>query len=859
MRKTMCLFSATALLSACGGDDPAGSAGDQPPPIQTLSGDSGKADGRVFEVLDYFTDTLGLDLVDFLEIESDLASDALNEALSVVDFASVEVDTTRLYGVDSVPDEREGMFLVRDIGGLHSDLLRRFGEQDFVTRFNGMRRDALDRGDHAYFGESRFTVDLGTGKSFRTTAAGWGVGVGFDAGAAVTASVVAGYNGDIDDILKAPLGSISDIRHWVLPRTLDDLEALTAGESVGLRGRGRVGVNAGASIPVFAFADGGVVTVSARFAMGARAQLSGDLDIQVMRGEGNDLYIDVGVGNATIVGAHAAIEPGYGLAAVPAFYAFEVLGHEFELGDVADKIAKNMFKKALRYTGLDHTGVRGEVEIRNDRVTVNRFRFDLSQRSEELEQAVILAAGGDVRLAQTLADRPGAGVVSLVSLEREFNARRTYLGAQLAGLRWFTANAERHGTVFIETPEGVREFVIDEISRDTGRWFDESGWDRQVVVAQRWKDGQFFGATSNLRLTMRESDRWARRDAILDHLDALLLPVVGFDPLYKELGPEADELIAHLSEICDCREFDEENNCVGLDDDCVPEAIDDGTVQTWRTAARQSADAVLTQVSDAGLAPEFDQASKLAAELMRVKLAVSDVVDDQAGRSVSLSKGLLLLDARISQAGLDEIFQHTDRVQFEQRMSEILRLIVHNRFRQDYPRAMDKALDKVDKESDRLEDLTEIFGESQDEYGAIAEAAAIRIAGAPIGEGARVLVTEEGQATADGLTIRTIAHEKGAMAARFVDALVDRANDRSFLERLLEVLTLGLADPVGFRDSHLVAYTLLSLSPQSERELLVSLEFDDDDAPEPVRAYLRGAEADLIEAGEFDLDTLLGR
>ena len=192
-------------------------------------------------------------------------------------------------------------------------------------------------------------------------------------------------------------------------------------------------------------------------------------------------------------------------------------------------------------------------------------------------------------------------------------------------------------------------------------------------------------------------------------------------------------------------------------------------------------------------------------------------------------------------------------------MAEIIRLIVHNRFRLDYAQAMEKSAKKVRKESDRLEDLREIFVESKDEYGAIADAAAIRIAGAPIGEGAHVLVTSEGVAEAEALTVRTIAHEKGAMATRFVDRLLDRANDQSFLEGLLEVLTLGLADPVGFRDSHLIAYTLLSLTPQSEREMLISLEFEDDDAPEAVRAYMRGAEADLIEAGEFDLDTLLGR
>lgn len=860
MRNLTYVFCAAVLLSACGGDeDPAGSAGDQPPPVQTLAGDSGKADGRVFEVLDYFTDTLGLDLVDFLEIEADLASDALNAALDVVEFADVEVDPTRLYGVDAVPDERDGVFIVQDIAGLHSDLLRRFGEQDFVAQLNGMRRAALERGDHKYFGESRFRVQLGGGKSFNTGAAGWSVGVGFDAGRDVTATVVAGYDAEIDDILRAPLGSISDIRHWVLPRNVDDLESLTVGESVGLRGQGRVGLNAGASVPVFAFADGGVVTVSARFALGARAQLVGELDIQIMRGEGDDLFVDVGVGNAKVQGAHAALEPSYGLAPIPALYEFQILGREFELGDVADKVAKNVFRKALRYTGLDRSGVRGEVEISQDRVTVNRFRFDLAQRGAELDKAIILAAGGDVRMAQTLADRSDSGVQSLVSLEREFNARRTYVGAQLAGMRWFTEEAERQGTVFVETPDGVREFVIDEISRDTGRWFDESGWDRQVVVAQRWQDGQFVGATSNLRLIMRESDRWARRDAVLDHLDAMLLPAVGFEGLYEQLGPQADQLIGLLSDVCDCSEFDDDNTCVGLDDDCVADAIEDGTVPAWRTATRQAADDALLKVSDAGLAGEFDPASKLAADLMNVKLAMSDVIDGEAGRTVSYSKGLLLLDARITQAGLDAIFRDTDSTQFQNRMTELLRLIVHDRFRKDYGRAKDNALDKVDAESDRLEDLTKIFDESRDEYGSIADAAAIRIAGAPIGEGARVLVTEEGDANEDELTIRTIAHEKGAMSARFVDALLDRANDRSFLEGFLEVLTLGLADPVGFRDTHLVAYTLLSLSPQSERELLVNLEFDDDDAPEPVRAYLRGANADLIEAGEFDLDTLLGR
>ena len=88
-------------------------------------------------------------------------------------------------------------------------------------------------------------------------------------------------------------------------------------------------------------------------------------------------------------------------------------------------------------------------------------------------------------------------------------------------------------------------------------------------------------------------------------------------------------------------------------------------------------------------------------------------------------------------------------------------------------------------------------------------------------------------------------HTAGQSLAPFLDQTIKASE-----------LSLGLADPLGFESHHLVAYTLLTFMEPSERELLTEMDFQEEHF-EDLRAYSRGADADLIRAGQYDLELLL--
>jgi len=68
-------------------------------------------------------------------------------------------------------------------------------------------------------------------------------------------------------------------------------------------------------------------------------------------------------------------------------------------------------------------------------------------------------------------------------------------------------------------------------SRCSGEVLPPWGIERLLVTSQTWKGGDYERATANLRLAVSEADRFTDRDQILDHVDALLRPVLPFDDL----------------------------------------------------------------------------------------------------------------------------------------------------------------------------------------------------------------------------------------------------------------------------------------------------------------------------------------
>ena len=103
-----------------------------------------------------------------------------------------------------------------------------------------------------------------------------------------------------------------------------------------------------------------------------------------------------------------------------------------------------------------------------------------------------------------------------------------------------------------------------------------------------------------------------------------------------------------------------------------------------------------------------------------------------------------------------------------------------------------------------------------------------------------VLIPEDDR---DDMQLATIAEHKGEVMEALVPELVDLSDDGIFED---------LDEPAAF----IVGYSMLYMAEPSDIELLTSYTFEDDDAPEDVQLYSRGT-ADMIDAGQFNLETLL--
>jgi hypothetical protein len=117
--------------------------------------------------------------------------------------------------------------------------------------------------------------------------------------------------------------------------------------------------------------------------------------------------------------------------------------------------------------------------------------------------------------------------------------------------------------------------------------------------------------------------------------------------------------------------------------------------------------------------------------------------------------------------------------------------------------------------------------------------------GEQIGDYGHLIIIPEENPEAE-LDAASIAEHKGRIMEETIPELVEVAEDGIFGD---------LDEPTQF----VMAYALLWMANPSEVELLVKYVFNDEDdlAFEDVNVYSRGTEP-LIDAGQFDLDQLLG-
>ncbi len=848
LRAILVVLGSVFIIAGCGSEGGTEPESETPAlePVGSLAGDTGKADGITFRIKDFFRHTRELVLSDLTDRVAELATDKVNDLLSELPFADIRISETELFGLEA---GSSGGSTIHSLPSLQASLSQRFGAKDFVAGINELRVKHLEQSGDEVFGENTFRVDLSVDPSFSTDLAGFAASLGFGVRDRISARVVQAYPNNFKALLREPLKSAKEMRHFVLPRDARDVVSMNPGESVTLSGEGTLGLNVAANLPILAFDPIEYLVITTRFSLGARAMLQGVLDVQLIRGEGNTAYVEIGMTNTKVRSIRAGVSTGFGLVEIPSLLEVSVLGKEYTLGEIAEKVISNYLTKSK----LLSYGVEGIASGSNSRMTLSRFSFDLSDTDGDAAKALTQAVAGDVRLAQALADRQGSGVVEMVSFERTKNTSRRYLGAHVASMAFFRELRTNEGRIYIQDGDYAEEILFEELRKASGAFFAKWGYTRLLLFAQHWLQGVFVDATSNLRLAVTEADKLTSRDQVLDHVDALLLTAMPFNDLYHILTGSFEELSDRVDESCKECQNDDDWHCEQEYEKCVDKLIKPDEVEAWRKRLEamitDSLEAIRSSGDDASTAERIEIADKL----LHLKLLLSSIRETNAAIKDTAGRTAILLDVRITQGGLNQLFTEVGPEQFTERLVEMFVLLVSRR-----KAGEDKyedAVEEVDDERKKIRALTEIYSEIRDSYLRLDSVSSVRVGGEAIGDRAYVIVPasqEEGD-----LTLRSLAEQKGALSAELFDRLVERANDLSFGQVLAEIFTFGLADPRGFDGHHLVAYTIASLVERPHRELLVNLDFEKD-VFEDNGIFQGATDGGLIDAGEFDLDLLLG-
>jgi hypothetical protein len=826
-----CAALAATLAIGCSDEAPVDgeSGADNETPAGDTACEVGKCDGVWSNARDYFDDMRRVNLEDLASLGAGLATDELNGVLSGIPYAELQLGETELYGE---PRQLFGETFVHDIADLHHGLTRHLGEKSFATRINGIRSAQVQARPGTVFAEAHFRIgaELSHNWSFD---AGDGVGnVGFFGRPDLEAVIIAPFDSQLEGAVSGPLQVLKTARDYVLPRDMGDLRGMVPGESFALRARGGVGLNVGLGIPLYASPIGDFVTLTTRFSAGARVAMTGQLDVQFVRGEGDDAWIDVGITDQNVRHFEVAIRNGWGVAGLPEV-DIDLGAATIDIDDIAERVLSRELNQRLETYSLE--GSRGRDETR---ISVARFRIDLAQTDEETRQAVAQALRGDIRLAQALANRNAPGVFQELDLTRDKVEEASYLGFRFLGMAFYRGTVESSGRVTLDTDDGAQTLLFNEIERRGGLFFTDrqSTW-RNVVSMKRTESGP-VDAQVNARLTIRERDRFLTRDQILDHVDPLLAWLTGYREMWFRIGAHTDALAERIDHTCptppspgDDDYFDERDEYEA----CVANLHATPAVRAIVDQAKAEFASVRADLKR-GLDPTFTSEADIADALYDLKLGISGI-HDRPDASLDGPEGRILTQLRFSNEALTDILQPHRAQEFRAAVEGVVRLMHSDRDR-DIESKTEKIDDFISDKSRRLDRAMAAFEAAASLYTQYDAVAGATFGGERVGDHGRVVRIPVNRPR--DLTVASVAEYKGGVVQNLFEQLVDGTD--------------GLREPEPF----ISGYALLWMADPGTVELLSDFTFEEDDyAAYNTNFYGRGV-APFIDAGEFDLDELLG-
>ncbi|MCA9668960.1 MAG: hypothetical protein KC503_25370 [Myxococcales bacterium] len=789
---------------------------------------------------DLFSDMRQVDLGDLVSVAAGLATREINDQLDGLPYADIKLGETELYATSQ---RAQNDLTLHDIDQLKAGLVSRYGDDAFITRVNALRAGYLAQNPDKLFAESRFRIGGTLAARLPFEAGGLAGRLGFSGAKAIEATLIAAYGGERSAVTQGPLRAMKALRGFILPAEIDDISKMVPGESLTLSSPGVVGLNVGVGVPIYLGTVVDTLTLHAVVSAAARATIGGQLDIQVIRTEGQTVTVDVGVTGQTSKSVRLAVDTRWGVEGLADAYL--TLG---PLDINLEQIAQDALEKLLNRK-LSTAGAAFENSSVEQRHTVARFVFDLAQRDSKLDQALIQALRGDIRLAQALANRQAPGVTQTLDLTRDARSHARYFGVHFLGMEFYRQKRDVQGAVVINNGQGQsQQLLFDELEKKYGFFFTHKGFKRRALVSIRSDRGRIIDADYNLRLQVREKDEWGAHDQILDHVDPLLARVIGPYNLIQRIAPITDAAHRYVDSKCGAKPVrsgsPHANNTYQSRlrswQSCISSLKNDPTVLAARESAHQELDNIIATGIPGGYDGKFDTASKMARALLELKLAVQTGYEYPA--LLTGPEMHVLTDFRLSRRAIEGLLTARDGVQrYATALRNVLWLLHVDRARDaaDKLRQVNKKLDKLDGDAARVTAQVAWAGRVMGQLDSLARLSYRSQRGESISLRDRAHLILVGADGHDGLA--TIAERKSQLTVQMFDAMLDAAG--------------GLDVP----KHEAVAYSLLNAVESGQLEMLIKMDFGESkytDLPD-VRLYARGAQCTLIDAGEFSIDSLV--
>ena len=277
-------------------------------------------EAAVTELKAYWADAKRLDLGDLTRLSVGFATNQLNDQLSAPSFGA-RFDAPQVFAASAdpnrvLPDVAE----VKALDTIVSGLAARFGEKELGTEVNKVRLDHLKSSADKYYVESAFAARAGLSHGWSFDAGGLAdasVTLGFDANAELVSRVIlAAKDDNVGTLVKTPLVAAKGLRGFVYPRSMEDVRKMKPGEMFALRGVGKLGGNFGLGAPILVAEPTGALAYRVVVSAGVSGVIGGQLDVQLVRLDGDEVVVDVGVENGKGVSFHAAIRDGWGVKGI---------------------------------------------------------------------------------------------------------------------------------------------------------------------------------------------------------------------------------------------------------------------------------------------------------------------------------------------------------------------------------------------------------------------------------------------------------------------------------------------------------------------------------------------------------------